>query len=188
MDFTEELNKYIESEEVKELGNPNKEGFIVTNNKQADYVIRQIKDLRKEKESIVESAKQALDDYKTKVETFTESNLKTLNYREEYFTNLLENYARQQLQGSKKKSIKLIEGTIGFHKKPLSIKYDDSIALNFLKEHPELSNELTKTTISLDKTKIRKLSTFNQNSECTFNNTVIPGITAEEQADSFTIK
>ena len=188
MDFTSELNKYIESEEVKELGNPNKEGFIVDNDRQADYVIRQIKNIRKEKDKITESAKQALDDYKAKVENFTESNLKTLNFREEYLTNLLENYAREQLQGSKKKSIKLIEGTIGFHKKPIAITYDDSTVLDFLKEHPELSKSLTKTTVSLDKSKIRKLSTFNQNSECLFNNIVIPGITAEEQSDSFSVK
>ena len=188
MDFEKELQKFIDSEEVKEVGDPNKEGFIIEDDRQADYIVKKIKDIRTEKEEIEAKAKSAIDDYTEKVQKFTETTLSPLTYQEEYLTNLLEAYAHERLEGSKKRSIKLIEGTIGFHKKPLLISYDEPIVIEFMKQHPDIGRKFTKTTVSLDKAKIRKSGLFDENNECLLDDTLIPGISGEKQPDSFSVK
>lgn len=188
MDLQKQLEAFIEESDVKEVGNVQKEGFIVEDDRQADYIVKRIKAIRKEKEDVEALAKKALDDYATKVQVFTETKLNPLEYQEQYLLGLLETYAAQRLDGSKKKSIKLIEGTIGFHKRPLMIAYDEPVVLEFMKQHPDIARKFTKTTISLDKTQIRKAGVFDDANQCTLDDVKIPGISAEVQPDSFSVK
>lgn len=188
MDLDKQLASFIDAEDIKQVGDPKQQGFIIEDDRQADYIVKKIKEIRNQKEEVQAVAKKAIDDYTAKVQKFEETQLNPLTYQEEYLTKILEAYAIERLKGSKKKSIKLIEGTIGFHKKPILISYDEPIVMEFMKDHPDIGRKFTKTNISLDKMKIRKSGILDENNALTLDSVTIPGIVAEEQPDSFTIK
>ncbi len=187
MYLEEELNKFVEAEEVEQLWDPKQEKFTIENDQQANYIIRKIKSIRQQKEEISKTAKNALDDYAAKVEKFEETSLNPLNYQENYFVSLLEAYVHEQLKDGKKRSIKFIEGTAGFRKMPMLISYDETVVMDFMKQHPDIKQNFMKVTESLDKAKIRKSGIFDNN-KCMLDDTVIPGISVEKQPDTFSVK
>ena len=180
MDLDKQLASFIDAEDVKQVGDPKQQGFVIEDDRQADYIVKKIKEIRNQKEKVQAVAKKAIDDYTAKVQKFEDTQLNPLTYQEEYLTKMLEAYTVERLKD--------IEGTIGFHRKPILISYDEPIVMEFMKDHPDIGRKFTKTSVSLDKMKIRKSGVLNENNALTLDSVTIPGIVAEEQPDSFTIK
>lgn len=188
MNFTEQLQQFLDAEDVRETGFGSSDAFVIENDRQADYAIRKIKEIRKEREAIEAEAEQAVTAYKAKVEQFKESQTKPLDFRESYLSGLLQHYVETKLQGSSKRSVKFIEGTAGFRKKPDAITYDEPIVLHFLEEHPEFAKRFTTTKTVLDKASLRKAGQADVNNAFIVGGVPIPGITIETQPDSFSVK
>lgn len=137
--FLEELEEFIEEKEVKEL-EIDENDLTIKDPQQAEYFLKKVKDLREEKQQIEEAAKTALENYKQKVEEWKEKSISPLDSAINYFEDLLKAYAEYKLEGSSKKSIKLIEGTIGFKAQQPKYHYIDEKALTeFLENnYPDL--------------------------------------------------
>lgn len=70
-----------------------------------------------------------------------------------YFESLLAPWVASQLEGGKKRSLKLLNATLGYHKQPTQLVYDEAEVLAWAKEH---RREWLKVTESLLKTPIRE--------------------------------
>ena len=109
-----------------------------------EYYIRRVKKNNKAIEDAKAAANAYLDKKKEQVDTWLTAQTASYSSDIEYVTGLLEEYAKSKLDGSKKKSIKFIEGTIGFRKTPDTYEYDDDtlratlqfVGDKYLKEQP----------------------------------------------------
>ena len=90
MDLDKQLASFIDAEDVKQVGDPKQQGFIIEDDRQADYVVKKIKEIRNQKEKVQAVAKKAIDDYTAKVQKFEDTQLTPLTYQEEYLTKMLD--------------------------------------------------------------------------------------------------
>lgn len=178
------LLSFIEDQEVNELNINNKTTFVIENMDQANYAAKRVKRLRKEQEEITKTGLDQLKSYEEKVREWIEKSTSSLASTEQYYIKLLEEYAKKQLEGSKKKSLKLIEGTIGFKKQQDKYEYEENVLIDFLeKSHP---NYIKKTS-SIDKASLKKEGTA-KDGMLYFNDTPIPGVTVIPQGETFEVK
>lgn len=180
-----ELLDSIEEQEVEEL-KIQKAGFIVEDDRQANYVLKKIKDLNKEIENIQNTAKEELERYRTKVESWEESSTASLVNSRNYLTSLLKDYVEIKLADTKsKKSVKFIEGTCGFRAKQDKFEYVDTEILEYLTK--EKLNQYIRMTPSVDK-KSLKNDGVRKNGTLFISDKPVKGITVIPQEDEFYIK
>lgn len=102
-----------------------------------------------------------------------------------YYKSLLEDYAHSELDNTKKKSLKLIEGTIAFRAQQPSISYDDDTMISFLKENSV--EECLKTTIKVDKKELKNIGEIKENGFY-YNNKLLDFVSVENRPPAFSIK
>ena len=102
----------------------------------------------------------------------------------DYYKNLLEEYAHNQLDNSKKKSLKLIEGIISFRAQQPTINYDEETMINYLKEH---NNNCLRTTFKVDKKELKNLGQIKDNNFY-FNDQLLDFVNVENKEPTFSIK
>lgn len=133
-ELLDNLYEEITEAEVEELGiNIENDSFAITNDEQANFFLRRLEEIRNEKDKINNTCNTEIEKFTQKVNNFRAKELHTLENTENFFSTLLENYARIQLQGSKKKSLKLPFGTLSFKKSQPKYVYDDETVMNFIK-------------------------------------------------------
>lgn len=91
-------------------------------------VVQKIADCRKVAADYVEEATK-------KANVWLDGELNTLTNRKQFLESILREYAETELQDSKKKSIKLIGGTLSFRKAAPKLDYDDSVLRKYLVTH-----------------------------------------------------
>ncbi len=183
--FLEDLLSFIDEAEVEEANfNEKEDGFCIESMDQANYIAKKLKELRKEKQEIEESAKNAMDKYAAKIQAWKEKNLGPYENQEEFFLRMLKSFAEEKLRGSTKKSIKLIEGTIGFKKQQDKYEYEDEQLLEFLESSHK---EFVKYKPSVDKIKL-KSETTPKEGKLYFGEVLIPGVTVTPQEEKFDLK
>jgi hypothetical protein len=107
--FLDDLLGFIDEQEVQELGlNTADENYTIKDMSHANYVAKKLHEVRNEMETINSTADRQIASYTQKVETWREKSLSPLQGTETYLLGLLQEYAKRQLEGSSKKSIKLI--------------------------------------------------------------------------------
>lgn len=183
-DLLEDLLSFIDEEEEQEIGVNESQPFRIENDMQANYFIRKVKELRKEKEQILETAERELRRYEAKIEKWKEMMLSPLENKEKFFLQLLQQYAEEQLMGTGKKSMKLIEGTLGFRKKPDKYEYDEETLLAYLKEkYPDF----VRYKASVDKTELKKAAEA-KDGKLYLNGEEVPGVAVIPQEIGFDVK
>lgn len=183
--FLADLLSFVEEAEVNEIElDQAKPGFQIETMEQANYITRKLKELRAEQEQIEETAKRELRRYEDKVNTWKEKTLSPLQNQEQFYMSLLESFARQKLEGSNKKSLKLIEGTIGFRKQQDKYEYDDKVLTAYLEENHK---DLVKYKASPDKTALKKAGEV-KNGALYVNGKAVPGVTIISQDEKFEVK
>jgi hypothetical protein len=187
-DFSQQLNDFLELEELNDTGYQESSTFMIQNKDQANYAIRKVKEIRDQKNKIIEEAKQAIDNYAVKVEMFKQQSLSPLTFRETVLMNQLQIFAASQLQGSDKKSIKMIEGTIGFRKQQPLFEYDDEAIVAYMKQYPKLAERYTSVKITPNKAAIKKDGIIDLDNSFKIGDAVIPGIKTEQRGDAFDVK
>lgn len=184
--FLTDLLSFVEEIEVAELNLEDKQGFQIETVDQANFIARKVKELRAEREEAMETAKKQIEAYQDKVNAWLESVTKPLDNQEAYYLNLLETFARTKLDGSNKKSLKLIEGTLQFRKQQPKYEYTDNVLLDYVKENlPDLIKR--KVTESVDKTALKNKATI-KDGRLYIDGKLIPGVVVEEQDDKFDVK
>lgn len=190
--FIDDLFDYIDEQEVKELhiDNPMAEGFSIRNEEQANYWIRKVKDLREEKEKIAQQAQSSIESYVKKVQKFVDSSYTPLDRQEEFLTRALQSFAEQERQNNPtKKSIRMIEGTLAFRHQQPEFEYDDEALLASLKADDKLAENYVKEKIEYkpDKTKLKKDGDI-VGDGFSVNGVLLAGITVTPRPDKFEIK
>lgn len=183
--FLDDLLTFVEESEVEELDlTAVSEGFSIQSMDQANYIARKLKEVRAEQSEAELTAKRYLSAYQEKVQNWLEKVSNPLKNQEEFYLRLLEDFAAQKLEGSSKKSLKLIEGTLQFRKQTDQYEYEDETLLAFAEE--ELP-EYIKIKPSVDKSKLKKDGTV-RNGQLYINDKLVPGVTVTAREDKFDVK
>lgn len=183
--FLDNLLSFVEESEEKELNIGNiSEGFTIETMDQANYIVRKLKELREEEAEAIDAANASIKAHKEKVERWLQSVTNPLNSREDFYLNLLEVFAAEKLEGSSKKSIKLIEGTLQFRKQQDKYEYEDATLLTYVQENLE---KYVKTNPYVDKTKLKKDGEVKKN-QLYINGEPVKGIVITPRDDKFDVK
>ena len=186
-ELLDSLYEEITEAEVEELGiNIESDAFAITNDGQANFFLRRLDEIRNEKDKINNTCNTEIEKFTQKVNDFRAKELKTLENTENFFITLLENYARIQLQDSKKKSLKLPFGTLSFKKSPAKYIYDDEQVMNFIKSN-ELS-QFIRVKEEINKRDLKSALTINEEGIIKLNGMQIEGVTITPGEEIFNIK
>ena len=126
------LLDFIDEEDSEELELD--EGNEISTPDEAEYYIRKYKETEQEIENINTRAENYLNKKKEQIENWKENQLADHKRSIEYYSSLLEGYTRKQLEGTKKKSLKLIEGTLQVRTSPQKYDYDVPTIQEYIKE------------------------------------------------------
>lgn len=183
--FLDDLLNFVEETEVEEFDLENvNEGFSIQTMDQANYIARKLREVRQERKEAEETAKSQIAAYERKVETWLEKVSNPLNSQEERFLQMLEAFASEKLEGSNKKSLKLIEGTLQFRSQQAKFEYEDNSLLAFVES--DLPNYV-KTKLSVDKANLKKDGKV-KNGQLYINDKAVPGIAVIPQPTKFDVK
>lgn len=180
----EDLLNFIEKEDDTLIGDVDTH-YIIKNQDEANIYIKRYKNIVAQMNEIEETSKEALSKYADKVNTWKESCLMPLQRKLQYYETLLQQYAEHQLEGSNKKSLKLIEGTIGFRTPPVKFNYNDEEVLYWLKQVN--ASDYLKETTTINKEVLKKVGTI-KDDKFYINDVEVPGITLTKQDKKFVVK
>lgn len=180
----EDLLNFIEKEDDTLIGDVDNQ-YMIKNQDEANIYVRRYKNVIAQMNEIEETSKEALSKYTNKVNVWKESCLMPLQRKLQYYETLLQQYAEHQLEGSNKKSLKLIEGTIGFRTPPVKFNYNDEEVLYWLKQ-VNVSDYLKETT-TINKEALKKAGTI-KDDKFYIDGVEVPGITLTKQDKKFVVK
>lgn len=187
-DILNSLFDEITEEEVKELGiEIENERFAITSDEQANFFLRRLQEIREEKDKINITCNNEIERFKSKVNNFRAKEILSLENTENFFSTLLESYAKKQLETSKKKTLKLPFGTMSFKKGQRKIVYDDEVLNKFIKENN--LKEFIRIKEEINKSEIKKALEFNEETGVALlKGQVVQGITTSPGEEKFSIK
>lgn len=186
-DILEALFDEITEEEVKELGiEIDNEKFAITSDEQANFFLRRLEEVRSEQDKINLTCNNEIERFTKKVNTFRTKELISLENTEKYFISLLETYAKKQLEGSKKKSIKLPFGTMSFKKGQRKMVYEDDVLMNFIKSNS--LNDFIRIKEEINKSELKKAIKLEEDGSVTLHGTIVEGATSLPAEETFSIK
>lgn len=180
----EDLLSFIEQEDDALIGNIDNQ-YTIRNQDEANIYIKRYKNVIAQMNEIEETSKEALSKYTNKVNAWKESSLMPLQRKLQYYETLLQQYTEHQLEGSNKKSLKLIEGTIGFRTPPVKFNYNDEEVLYWLKQVN--ASDYLKETTTINKEALKKAGTI-KDDKFYINDVEVPGITLTKQDKKFVVK
>lgn len=184
--FLDDLLSFVEEVEVEENNiDVTKEGFSIETMEQANYITRKLKEAREEKAELIEVAKDAIAKYEAKIERWKEATMSPLENQEQRYLSLLEVFATNKLEGSNKKSLKLIEGTLAFRKQQDKYEYEDNVLLAYLEEN--YKKEYVNYKPSSNKAELKKAGKA-KDGKFYLGDVEIPGITVTPQDQKFEVK
>lgn len=105
-------------------------GFQVTDIGSAEWCLKKIAEKEKEKSKLVEE----YTAYMNKIQETLTDNVKSLDSAIEFFKGKLLQYALQQLEGTKKRSVKLPSGTLSFSKST-TFERDEAKMMAYFREN-----------------------------------------------------
>lgn len=180
----EDLLNFIEKEDDILIGDVDNQ-YMIKNQDEANIYVRRYKNVIAQMNEIEETSKEALSKYADKVNVWKESSLAPLQRKLQYYEALLQQYTEHQLEGSNKKSLKLIEGTIGFRTPPVKFNYNDEEVLYWLKQVN--ASDYLKETTTINKEALKKAGTI-KDDKFYINDVEVPGITLTKQDKKFVVK
>ena len=186
-ELLEDLLDAIDEMDAQEAGiiTNNAEAYVIDTPQQANYAIRKVKEIRKQMDDIHAMAKQELASHEAKVKEWEAKQVLSLEYSEQYFASRLEGYAHTHIDANgKKKSLSLIDGSIGFRKVQDSYDYDDKALIDGLKG---THDELIEMKPAVKKAELKKAATVKEG-KLYLGDMLVPGVTVTAQPDKFEVK
>ena len=192
--FFEDLLEEISQEEAKEVGLDfseinieTAEGFSIKDERQANYFIGKVKEIREQREAYARQAQAALDSYTAKVQKFLDRTVGPLDRQEEFFMAALEQFALTERQANPKlKTFKYIEGTLSFKAQQNEYIYDDKRLLEYLEKHPELDKYIRRK-LEPNKSELKKAAEV-KDGRLFINDNPIDGVTVSPRDEKFEVK
>ena len=166
MKMNEELLAMSEPEDI------NSDKFVIDSMKKGDWAMGKIKVERAriaENEELVQTRILELQEWLKKQNEASEGSIA-------FFESLLAPFVQEQIKGSKKKSINLPNGTVGFKKTTKTTK-DDAAILTFVKDN---CSEYIKLKETVDMAEFKKACKVVDGKLITSEGEVVPGYEVEE--------
>lgn len=151
MNIDENFNNY-ETENVSD-----KEKFEINTIERANWALKKILNVEAKKEEVKQFTKAKID----QVKNFEKQQIDELDRSVEYIKYLLTQYTKEVLKDEKrKKSIKLLDGAVGFRTKATTFETDDKKLVEFVKKYDKSFINTTETVNWADfKNKIKVVET-----------------------------
>lgn len=183
-----DLMETITETEVEDLGiDISNEKFRITNDEQAMFFIRKINELRDEKDKINNTCDRIIEKHNTTVNDFRAKELRGIEGTENYFSLLLEDYAKRELDGSKKKSLKFPFGTLSFKKTQPKYVYDDQTVFNYIKENH--LDSCIRVKEEINKSELKKMIRYDEETNQGFiDDQPVDGLSILPPEEKFSIK
>lgn len=191
-EFINELEGYLLSEEAKELEigitGEEEETPVIDSPQKANFFLKLIKNIDEDMESINNLCDEEITKTTDRVNTYREAQLSSLANQKEYFLKILKNYTEAMFLNSKKKNIKLPNGTLAMTKQQPLWEYEDDEIISYLKQH-NLNDLLTvEVKEKINKKDLKKSVEVDDDGHAVINGEVMPGIKITTREDKFTVK
>lgn len=185
-DFISELRGFMDDVEIQDLNITQEDSFRITSRDQANYFVRKVMDLKNQEQEIIMTAKQEAERLLGMIKQWEEKELSTIHSGMDYFNGLLREYAESELDGTKKRSIKLPFGTLQFRAQQPKFNYDDDTLKTYLQG---LSSDLVeeKVEYKVNKTELKKRAMV-VDGKLMLDGKVVDGVTIETLDDKFEVK
>ena len=190
-DFINELNAFLQEEDAKKLNIQKDEenNYLINDKHQADYFIKLSKQCNEEIEEIQNYIKEEKARLLNNLEQFELREIEKVKNRQQYYDRALEDFARRELEGSNKKSIKLPNGTLAIKKQQPHYEYSDE---QFIEWAESYFPELVKITIpepkkTIDKKELKKRA-FIDDGVLFIDGFEVQGVSVEERSDKFEVR
>lgn len=195
-DFLKELQEAIEKEERERLGfdkmtgDAGADSALIDCDSKADYFLKMIKKSQEEIDKINDYVNSELEKTRITYENYRNEQIESRQKQIAYFTNMLESYAYQSLEGKKTKTLKLPHGKMSFKKQQPVITTTDETTEWLKKNRPDLIN--TETKYSVNKKEFKKDGFINDSDvmfiEVDNVQVEVPGVSVTQKPDKFEIK
>lgn len=169
------MDEMTMNEELLAMSQPNdfdNDKFVIDNIKKADWAMGKIKLERAKMAQNEELVQARIEQLQAWLKQKNEASEGTIAF----FENLLAPFVEEQIKNSKKKSINLPNGTVGFKKTTKTTK-DDAALLAFIKDG---YSEYIKVKESVDMAELKKACKIVNGKLITEEGEVVPGYEVEE--------
>lgn len=149
-----------------------KDSFVVDSMEKADWVLSKIAKCRARMQENEAYAKKQIEKFTTWLDEVNAMENESISY----FENVLKPYLESAIVGTKKKSVKLPNGTIGFRRSTNFVK-DDSALLDYIKSN---APAYVKIKESVDWTGFKNTCKVDGNKLVTEDGEIVPAVTVME--------
>ena len=156
--------------------------FVIQDVESANRLVARYNRIKAEAKQINEEIDASIARYTEKAEVLRESKMSQLNFQLSHLEGILVAWANSQLKDSKKRSVKLVEGTIGFRSSTPSLEITDEEAI--IRVLPDVY--LNKTVRKGDLKKVVAID--EKTGIVTMEKKQLPGIVGVKKPDSFYVK
>jgi hypothetical protein len=126
----------------------------VLTHKEANRLLGAVQGVRQQRARILEQAQEECDRINRRALEFTEAYDRQEAFLVSRFTPALTDFTREQIEGKKERSVKLLFGSLGFRKRPDTLEVtDEAAAVVWAREHVP---DAVKVTTSLLKTPVKE--------------------------------
>lgn len=192
-EFVSFLEDFLLEEEAKELevkitGEEEQDAPMINSMQKANYFLKLVKAIDEDIAAIDELCNEEIKKTTERITRYKEDQIAPMLRQRDYFVKLLRNFTEHELQDSKKRNIKLPNGTLSITKQQPLWTYEDEAIINFLTANHGENFVSTKIEEKIDKVAFKKAITINKQGIPTFNGLEVPGLTVTEREDKFTVK
>ena len=188
-DFLADLQEYLNDQEAIALDINESNEYLINDKSQADYFIKLSKQCENDINDIKEYIEAEKERYLQLLENYMIDQIMAVEKRKQFYDDALEAYIHRELDGTKKRSIKLPHGTLSLKKQQPHYTYEDEDIIDWAKE---MYPDIVKTTIpepkvSIDKKKLKEQGEI-IDGLLYIDGLQVPGVQVEIKDDAFSIK
>lgn len=188
-DFLADLQEYLNDQEAIALDINEDNEYLVNDKSQADYFIKMSKQCEEDINDVKAYIEAEKERYLALLENYLIDQVTAIEKRKQFYDDALESYIHRELDGTKKRSMKLPHGTLSLKKQQPHYIYTDEELLDWAKE---MCPDIVKTTVPEPKTTVDKTKLKSQgmivDGLLFINGMQVPGVQIEIKEDAFSIK
>lgn len=180
------LMDYVDEVEAETYTSEDTGAYRISGRNEAEYRIKEYQQITQQIADSKKAAADYVEEATKKANEWLDKELNSLVNRKQFLESILRDYAEEQLKDSKKKSLKLIGGTLAFRKPAPKVDYDDNVLRKYL--FMNAVSFLKKQEPKVDHAELKKAAEI-RGDKMFLNGKEIPGVTVTQlEAPTFSIK
>lgn len=149
-----------EVEEEKRSLEDERERYKITDTNTAENVLARYKRIQNRMLNLNAQADEYVAQVQAKHKAYMDTVIEPMKQELEFLADRLSEFAQEQLKNSKKKSLKLVEGTLAFKRTQDKYNHDDAAILEYIKNAKNLQQYLKPQPAKLDWAKMKEDGEF----------------------------